>query len=135
MTTRSSKAETYIDHELTVAGRYRWWGVYLIREKRRLQSIADAVQAGEAAAALRQPVHQPEVPAAGGRSATPEELLARVDAELGPAKAEGGEGADTHGDTARKTQVIPEDRLRRRLAGRAKLLAGRQDEPEDDEDF
>ncbi|MGF1505415.1 MAG: hypothetical protein ACFB51_09880 [Anaerolineae bacterium] len=40
-------------HESLVAERYRWWGVYLIREQRRLQAIADAVQAEHAQQAVR----------------------------------------------------------------------------------
>jgi hypothetical protein len=37
--------DVYLEQEKTAAERYRWWGVYLVRERRRLQGIADAVQA------------------------------------------------------------------------------------------
>ena len=53
MTNETGKLESYAEHEQTVAGRYKWWGVYLIREKRRLGGIAQAVQA-EAAAKVTQ---------------------------------------------------------------------------------
>jgi hypothetical protein len=49
----SSKIDAFLAHENTVAERYRWWGVYLIREQRRLQAIADAVQAEDAQQAVR----------------------------------------------------------------------------------
>ncbi len=35
----------YAEHEVLTAERMKWWGVFLIREKRRLQGIADAVNA------------------------------------------------------------------------------------------
>ncbi len=37
------KPKSIVDQEQATAERYRWWGVYLIREKRRLQAIADAI--------------------------------------------------------------------------------------------
>jgi hypothetical protein len=49
----SSKIDAFLAHENTVTERYRWWGVYLIREQRRLQAIADAVQAEDAEQAVR----------------------------------------------------------------------------------
>ena len=55
MTNAGNRLEAYLEHEGTVAERYKWWGVYLIREKRRLGGIADAVQAGEAARATQMP--------------------------------------------------------------------------------
>ncbi len=88
MPAEMSKADTYIDHERPVAERYRWWGVYLIREKRRLQGIAEAVQAEEAAAALRaQTAPLPESQAADEVMTMPglempDELLTRLDAEM-----------------------------------------------------
>jgi hypothetical protein len=48
-----------LDFEGTVAVRYRWWGVYLLREKRRLQAIADAVALSEAAAARAEEPQRP----------------------------------------------------------------------------
>lgn len=35
--------DQYLDHEHILAERYHWWGVYLVREKRRLSAIAQAV--------------------------------------------------------------------------------------------
>lgn len=92
MPSRQGKGDAYTDHERTVAGRYRWWGVYLMRERRRLEGIARAVGAGQ-------------------EGETPEELLARLDAAPGAAG----------------------DPLRRRLAGRARLLGGRRDDPGQEE--
>ena len=46
MTTKTAKIDSYIDHEGPVAERYKWWGVYLVREKRRLQGIAQAIASG-----------------------------------------------------------------------------------------
>jgi hypothetical protein len=128
MPTQASKTDTYIDHELTVAERYRWWGVYLIREKRRLQGIAAAVQAEEAAAALGQriaagPTLDLGVP--GGVEA-PEEILEEALEET-PAHIDAGEEAD--GPAAEDDQG-----LRRRLRGRAALLGAQQrDEGEEDD--
>ncbi len=95
MPAEMSKADTYIDHELPVAERYRWWGVYLIREKRRLQAIADAiancheaVQAEEAAAALKPQTAPLPEPQTADEAMTmpgtqmPDELLTHLDAEL-----------------------------------------------------
>jgi len=85
MTNEANKLETYADHEGIVAERYRWWGVYLVREKRRLGGIAEAVQAEEAArlTGMRAAPPDQEVaqPALEGAE-TPDELLTRVDAEI-----------------------------------------------------
>ncbi len=47
MAKQSGTLRALADHELEAADRMKWWGVFLIREKRRLQGIAAAVQ-GEA---------------------------------------------------------------------------------------
>jgi|GEM_PF-3371444 len=141
MTIRTDKAQTTMDHELIVAERYRWWGVYLIREKRRLRGIAEAVQAEEAAAALKQQTNHLEEQIVSDGSETPEELLTRVDTELdladalqemAPTESVEAEEPDTRADAAQDKQPIPEDRLRRKLAGRARLLASKQDDTEDE---
>ena len=141
MTIRTDKAQTTMDHELIVAERYRWWGVYLIREKRRLRGIAEAVQAEEAAAALKQQTNHLEEQIASDGSETPEELLTRVDTELGMTDAlmqlastesEGIDELDTSEGAIKDKPPIPEDRLRRKLAGRARLLASKQDDTEDE---
>jgi len=41
--TKTDILDSYVEQEKVVAERYRWWGVYLIREQRRLQGIADVV--------------------------------------------------------------------------------------------
>src|SRR5688572_27123619 len=88
MTTKTVKMDTYIDHEGPVAERYKWWGVYLVREKRRLDGIAQAVASGTPLAENSeydtrpiQPIQLPE------GVETPDELLTRVDAEMEIANA------------------------------------------------
>jgi len=143
MTIRTSKVDTYIDHEGPVAERYQWWGVYLIRERRRLQGIAEAVASGTplvggtqlaSGSALDEtqsvPPISPDTPVPEGVE-TPDELLTRVDAELGITDAlseiEEPEGSDkseskTHGDSVRDEENIPDDLTKRKLSGRAALL-------------
>jgi hypothetical protein len=149
VTVRTSKVDTYIDHEGPVAQRYQWWGVYLIREKRRLQGIAEAVATGtplvggtplvsgtpltvSPALDATQPVlpDSPEISVPEGVE-TPDELLTRVDAQLGIADAlselEEPEGSDkseskTHGDSVRDEENLPDDLQKRKLSGRAALL-------------
>ena len=85
MPNEGSKLEAYADHEGIVAERYRWWGVYLVREKRRLGGIAEAVQAEEAARVTRMGAEtlDPTLAREDGEPVeTPDELLTRVDAEL-----------------------------------------------------
>jgi hypothetical protein len=152
VTVRTSKIDTYIDHEGPVAERYQWWGVYLIREKRRLQGIAEAVASGTPLAggtplvsgtplavgpALDvlddiQPVPpvSVEIPAPE-EVETPDELLTRVDSELGIAEVlsaleepQGSqvEESKAHGDSVRDEETIPDDLTKRKLSGRAALL-------------
>jgi len=87
VTLRTNTLDAHIDHELAVAERYRWWGVYLIREKRRLQGIAQAVQAEQATAALGQrlPLAQPGEPdpPQGGETAALAALVSAIDAGAG----------------------------------------------------
>lgn len=140
MTVRASKVDTYIDHEGPVAERYQWWGVYLIREKRRLQGIAEAVASGTplvggtppaGGAGLDDtrliPAVRPE-PVAPEGGETPEEMLTRVDAELGMAEALANlealesEESKTHGDAVRNEETISDELTTRKLSGRAALL-------------
>jgi hypothetical protein len=143
MTIRTSKVDTYINHEGPVAERYQWWGVYLTREKRRLQGIAEAVASGTPLASGiplvvgpaqgdTQPVLlvTPEISMPEGVE-TPDELLTRVDAELGIAEAlsEMEEPADSeaqeskaHGDSVRDEENLSDDLKMRKLSGRAALL-------------
>lgn len=111
MTTPTNKLDAYIDHERLVAERYRWWGVYLVREKRRLQGIAEAVKAEEAALATRSVREDAE---------TPEEMLTRVDAEIAPDEtlAELEEEEDDKSDE----DDLSDEALRRKLSGKAALL-------------
>ncbi len=141
MTARPSKVDTFIDHEGPVAERYKWWGVYLVREKRRLQGIAQAVASGTPLAGSSefdtraiQPVQLPQQ-----EVETPDELLTRVDAEMGMAEAlaelQGGEPeheSKTHGSSVRDEQTIPDDLTRRKLSGRAALLGKRRTETSED---
>jgi hypothetical protein len=161
MPIRTSKVDTYIDHEGPVAERYQWWGVYLIREKRRLQGIADAVASGTPLVAgtplaggtplppSSAPAEMRSVPPVSPDTSvpedveTPDELLTRVDAELGIADAlseiEVPEGSDkleskTHGDSVRDNRNIPDDLTKRKLSGRAALL-NRKKPSQSAEDF
>ncbi len=145
MSTETSKIDSYLDQEQPTAERYKWWGVYLIREKRRLQGIAEAVQAGEAA----EESVLPELAIPDGVE-TPEELLTRVDAELDLADAESeletpqADEADTHPYpvvTAESEEAAVEeaaeedaDTLRRKLRGKAALLGKQQAEAKDKEE-
>jgi hypothetical protein len=52
MAKQSAHLQALADHELEAADRMKWWGVFLIREKRRLQGIAAAVQ-GQAKSSIR----------------------------------------------------------------------------------
>lgn len=132
MTTKSVKMDTYIDHEGPVAERYKWWGVYLVREKRRLQGIAQAVASGTPLAGNSSdfdthplpPIRLPE------GVETPDELLTRVDAELEIVEAlaemeegEPEEESKAHGGSVRDEETIPDDITRRKLSGRAALLS------------
>ena len=132
MTTRTSKVDTYIDHEGPVAEAYKWWGVYLIREQRRLQAIADAIAEPVAAVDTSLDDTQPIVPGVE----TPDDLLTRVDAELGIedalAELEGSEGEEskTRGSSARDEKTIPDRPEKRKSSGRAALL-GRKKAEED----
>lgn len=131
MTVRTSKVDTYIDHEGPVAEAYKWWGVYLIREKRRLQGISEAVAggvplAGDTSLADTQP-------ALAGIE-TPDELLTRVDAELGiddalseleVVGADAEEESKAQGNSLRDEETIPDSSQKRKLLGRG-LLPGRK---------
>jgi hypothetical protein len=70
MTQQSIFGET----EKKAAERYRWWHVYLVREKRRLAGITEAVRAATAAAAAPQTEPPAVLP---GESA--EEYMNRVE--------------------------------------------------------
>ena len=115
--------DVYLEQEKTAAERYRWWGVYLVRERRRLQGIADAVQANL-------PLDQPPVTLPEGVE-TPEELLVRVDAELALQEADQA--------LAEAEQPKPEDddirlsdaALKRKLSAKAALLNRQPDEEGD----
>ena len=138
MTTKTAKMDTYIDHEGPVAERYKWWGVYLVREKRRLQGIAQAVASGTPLAGSSvfdtrpiQPIQMPE------GVETPDELLTRVDAEMKIADAlaelEGQpEESKAHGSSVRDEGTIPDDVTRRKLSGRAALLGKKRSETGED---
>jgi len=135
MTTRTSKVDTYIDHEAVVAERYQWWGVFLIREKRRLQGIAEAVAGGTPLAGMSQdtrpnaPVQAEEIVPSDVE--TPDELLTRVDAELemtdalsalGETGPTSEEESKAQGISLRDEETIPDDLKKRKLSGRASLL-------------
>lgn len=122
MTVGTNSVDALIDHEALVAGRYRWWGVYLVREKRRLQGISEAVQA-EAAQAL---VRGHELP---DGIESPEALLTRVDSEIAL------RDAVVELDTASTEDTRPtvDENLKRRLSGRATIL--RQQPTDEDEGF
>jgi hypothetical protein len=91
--TQDNALNAYSEHEKLTATRMHWWGVYLVREQRRLQGIADRVRAQEAAKATgHKPVplfHQEYVESARGdlqtvpgHEGTSERLLTRLDAEV-----------------------------------------------------
>jgi hypothetical protein len=134
MTTRTSKVDTFVDHESLVAERYRWWGVYLIREKRRLGGIAEAVQAEAAQAVVRSGEGRSGLPDLPADIELPDELLTRVDAELALNDAlEELEAGDEQPESDTTDRVAePDDDLQRKLSGRAALLGQQAREDEDD---
>ncbi len=69
----------YADHELLTAERMKWWGVFLIREKRRLQGIAEAVNAN----AINETVDTSMPPNGTISRESIEALLDRIDDEPG----------------------------------------------------
>ena len=126
MTVRTSKVDTYIDHEGPVAEAYRWWGVYLIREKRRLQGISEAVAggtplAGDASLDDTQPTLE--------GIETPDELLTRVDAELSMDDAL----AELE-QTETSEETMPGDTQECKSSGKGALL-GRKKRSTEEEDF
>ena len=130
MTTRTSKVDSFIDHESLVAERYRWWGIYLIREKRRLQGIADAVQAEAAQRVVRSEETTSDLPEG---IESPDELLTRVDAEIQLHEAVEQLDAVEQDETPTEPMPAPDETLRRKLSGRAALLrqGSSQNEEED----
>ncbi len=155
MTIRTSKVDTYIDHEGPVAERYQWWGVYLIRERRRLQGIAEAVASGiplVGGTPLAPSSGLDELPSVPPVSLdtsvpegveTPDELLVRVDAELDITDAlseieepEGSQAQESkaHEDSVRDEENIPDDLQKRKLSGKAALL-NRKKPSQSAEDF
>jgi hypothetical protein len=69
-----SQQSIFSETEKKAAERYLWWPIYLIREKRRLAGITEAVQAASAAAAEPQPGPPPVLP-----GETAEEYMDRVE--------------------------------------------------------
>ncbi len=138
MTVRTSKVDTYIDHEGPVAEAYKWWGVYLIREKRRLQGISEAVAGGvplvgDAGLVDKEPVST--------GIETPDELLTRVDAELGlddalseleVVRSGGEEESEAQGISLRDEETIPDHREKRKSSG---VVLGRKKHSPAAEDF
>ena len=114
--------DVYLEQEKTAAERYRWWGVYLVRERRRLQGIADAVQANLL-------VDQPPVTLPEGVE-TPEELLVRVDAELALQEADQALAKAEEPEPNDETQ-LSDAALKRKLSAKAALLNRQPDEEGD----
>lgn len=135
MTSRTSKVDTYIDHEGPVAEAYKWWGVYLIREKRRLQGISEAVAGGVPLAGDTSIDDTQPAPAG---TETPDELLTRVDAELGidDALSEmegiGDEESKAQGNSLRDEKNISNHPQKRKLSG---AVLGRKEHKPAAEDF
>lgn len=130
MTVGTNSVEALIDHEALVASRYRWWGVYLVREKRRLQGIAETVQAEAAQAIVRleagQSDPQGDLP---DNIESPDALLTRVDSEIELNDA--AEALDTA--STEDTQSVVDENLKRRLARHSAFL---RDQPADEgEDY
>lgn len=139
MTTKTAKIDSYIDHEGPVAERYKWWGVYLVREKRRLQGIAQAVASGVPLAGSMEGDTRPILLPEGVE--TPDELLTRVDAEVEMVDAlaqlevsnVGEEESKAHGVSVRDEGTIPDAVTQRKLSGRAALMGKKRTDT--DEDF
>jgi hypothetical protein len=134
MTVRTRKIDTYIDHEGPVAEAYQWWGIYLIREKRRLQGISEAVAGG---VPLAGDTGLDDTPAVPTGVETPEELLTRVDAgldmddALSALEENRDEESKAQGNSLRNEETIPDPREERKLSGallaRKKTTAGEED--------
>lgn len=80
MAKQSGKLQAFADHEVEAAERMKWWGVFLVRERRRLQGIAQVVQPNGSASS-----GEPESAARNGYVSreTIEALLDRLDEEHG----------------------------------------------------
>ena len=135
MTVRTSKVDTYIDHEGPVAEAYKWWGVYLIREKRRLQGISEAVAGG---VPLAGDTSLDDIQSTQAGIETPDELLTRVDAELGIDDAlsvlegVGDEESKAQGNSLRDEENISNHPQKRKLSG---AVLGRKEHKPTAEDF
>jgi hypothetical protein len=123
-TTSTTPLDAITETEKLAAARMKWWGVYLVREKRRLQGIADRVNAQATAQAVGHmppptlpdptafqeavaPDPSPSTP--GGE--TPEEMLVRLDAEIAveeaTAELEAEETEATLTATGEPAEIIP----------------------------
>jgi hypothetical protein len=138
VTVRTSKVDTYIDHEGPVAEAYKWWGVYLMREKRRLQGISEAVAGG---VHLAGDTSLDDTQPAPVGIETPDELLTRVDAELGiddalseleAVGAAGEEESKAQGNSLRDEKTISNHPQKRKLSG---AVLGRKEHKPTAEDF
>jgi hypothetical protein len=76
--TNDNAMSAYSEHEKLTATRMHWWGVYLIREQRRLQGIADRVRSQEAARATG---HHPNIFHQENTDNPPDDLQATPDYE------------------------------------------------------
>jgi hypothetical protein len=120
--TMSQQLSPFSETEKKAAERYLWWPIYLVREKRRLAGITEAVR-GMAVAGSESLDDSERL----------DELLARVDGmdEMGDDEAE---EAKTQGISLRDEETIHDDREKRKHAGRGALL-GRKKHSDETEEF
>jgi len=117
----AQQISTFSETEKKAAERYKWWVVYLVREKRRLEGITKAVQASAATAQVEDPPPTPEVLAAEefllraeqeGEAAFPDPLTFLEDVESeDPQVAEAGQSEATVSESTPEFAASPAEDL------------------------
>ncbi len=125
-TTSTTPLDTITETEKLAATRMKWWGVYLVREKRRLQGIADRVNAQATAQAVGhtpppalpdptafQEAIEPDPSPSTSGGETPEEMLLRLDTQIAveeaTAELEAEEAETALAAADEPAEIIPPD--------------------------
>jgi hypothetical protein len=142
----TQQQSVYSETEKKAAERYLWWPIYLVREKRRLAGITEAVRAGAAVVehtSLAPDVSLDDTQPAPADFEEIDELLGRIDVALSAndvlpwlEKMEDREEEESkaQGISLRDEKTIPDDVQKGKNSGRAALL-GRKKHGSEAEDF